>query len=455
MLSMAHRLCGLGTSFLIVILGSSCAHDMGTAPEPHAFFDVVGLLRDGAHPIVRGSRGIEDVILRLDSAAGGVGGLFADEDGALVVTLTPSGSGAAAREFLVNGIGAQRGPLMKRDGTLRAMRERHASYRFSELVAYHDAIIELLPAVDGMVSIDANERRNKVVIGVTDQQAATHVRNRIQELGLPQDAFAFTRVRSVREAASIRDHFRPTGGGMQIRVRHDVASNSWTTCTLGFNVYKHLEERYALTAGHCSGQNFGTNHFVSNPAEGSSSKRIGYVADLPSAYFCGGMLSVCRDVDVLRIRYYSSISSPGRVIHTIASGGPFAPGTLNRVSGQVWQMEEAPQTWAPADGDTVHKVGRTTGWTHGPIVTSCETWMVNYVMNVCQARVLAYADAGDSGAPVVLALDGKYYPVGIIWGTTDIFDPSSGWLRYALYTQTWRIDDEYGDLSFYLPESWL
>jgi hypothetical protein len=80
----------------------------------------------------------------------------------------------------------------------------------------------------------------------------------------------------------------------------------------------------------------------------------------------------------------------------------------------------------PPIGTTLDKIGRTTGWTYGSLVSTCETttqYENGYPTGrtlLCQNRVNAKSDFGDSGSPVFSFTEngygGNYELRGILWG---------------------------------------
>ena len=76
----------------------------------------------------------------------------------------------------------------------------------------------------------------------------------------------------------------------------------------------------------------------------------------------------------------------------------------------------------PMMGDILNKVGRTSGWTRGPVTATCFDTGVSGsappIAMLCQDRVQAYVAGGDSGSPVFEQIGG-WNPVtlvGILWG---------------------------------------
>lgn len=86
-------------------------------------------------------------------------------------------------------------------------------------------------------------------------------------------------------------------------------------------------------------------------------------------------------------------------------------------------------------GETANKVGRTTGWTYGPVIETCINSIVlgaeKPIIQLCQTRVRAGVDGGDSGSPVFRPQgnSGRSTLLGILWGgsvsgeVTFVFSP--------------------------------
>jgi hypothetical protein len=74
---------------------------------------------------------------------------------------------------------------------------------------------------------------------------------------------------------------------------------------------------------------------------------------------------------------------------------------------------------APRLGDQLNKIGRTSGWTSGPVTRTCVDTNVTStnVTMLCQHMVAATSIPGDSGSPVFRALPGDNVALaGILWG---------------------------------------
>ncbi|WP_411280059.1 hypothetical protein [Gemmatimonas sp.] len=89
-------------------------------------------------------------------------------------------------------------------------------------------------------------------------------------------------------------------------------------------------------------------------------------------------------------------------------------------------------------GQTIHKIGATTGWTSGQVERSCVNANVanSPITLLCQTFVRGLdvvVDAGDSGAPAFLQSGDENVLFGIVWGRTDVgefvFSPLEGIVR--------------------------
>lgn len=398
--------------------------------------------------------GRDRLLVELDSAVGGIGGVHLDREGVLVVSVT----GTVLADSVLSALRAhpQGNRLtVTRQGAPRSVRVERVRYRASELARFGQLIAPLLSTLGGDAFSDLDETRNVVRVGVTSDDAEARLRSEIGRMGLPQDAVTVARIRAFRDAGSLLDRFRPTGAGIQIRVRYNILQNYWETCTLGFNVTNASGQRLAMSAAHCANYTgSGQDYYVSNPTNGSSSNWIGYTSALAPTYSCNGGASACIDADVMLLTYHSNVASPARIIHTSSSGGSYAAGTLNRSSGDVWQVVGS--AYIPELNDVLHKIGRTTGWTHGYVVGVCETWYnaARNLYKMCQDRVLAYADNGDSGGPVFFedpALpDSVRVPAGISNGVVTLLEPPAPgqYVTYLVFSNRAQIASVLGALNY-------
>jgi hypothetical protein len=83
-------------------------------------------------------------------------------------------------------------------------------------------------------------------------------------------------------------------------------------------------------------------------------------------------------------------------------------------------------------GQTVNKVGRTTGWSQGAVTATCVNTNVSgsNITELCQDFVNAAVGSGDSGSPVFAITSGTNVRLlGILWGGSGnqsfVFSPLS------------------------------
>ena len=127
----------------------------------------------------------------------------------------------------------------------------------AELVSWQMALIPLLLEGTAVTLLDADEKHNRVRIGVRDLVMASEVEEEAADLGVAAQALLFVERGSPEPFSApsgntsglvgdVTDRIRPTLPGTQI------TPEDLTPCTMGFNVYTSNGSRYFLTASHCT-----------------------------------------------------------------------------------------------------------------------------------------------------------------------------------------------------------
>ena len=277
-------------------------------------------------------------------------------------------------------------------------------------------------AIEGTVFADHDENTDQLVFGVEGPNAIGPVRAAVARLGIPDDAYEIEITSPIVTTATLQDRFRPTQGGIQIHFFKFL-------CTMGFNV-DHAGGRSFITNSHCTrrqGGTEGTTYF--QPASNVDGTVIGTEADDP-AYFKGGVCPKgrqCRYSDAARVLYDAgTASNRGEIARTTgANNGSVTVAGVFNVVGQ----DNA--TTLFAIGTVVGKVGRTSGWSEGPVTRTCVATAVQgtRIVQLCQTFVAATSLSGDSGSPIFQHDGaGNAVLVGIMWGgssdgTTMVFSP--------------------------------
>jgi len=253
------------------------------------------------------------------------------------------------------------------------------------------------------VSLDTNERLNRVKIGLSRMEAQAEVERRLRALKVPPGAVMFEKQSPSRllgyPPPDPTDRTRPVVGGTQIDL----------LCTLSF-VVRRLGVDGFVTASHCSDKSGvvdGTMYDQPGQATpGSPSNRVG-TETVDPAFSTGGDCPSgrkCRISDTLFAAMTAGVTGhQGQIIHP----DPDFPANFS-IQG----------TSVPLSGETVFKVGRTTGWSDGEADDTCvDISPVDHNGNdpgntfLCQNRVKRHAVAGDSGSPVFQSIGTDPYKV--------------------------------------------
>ena len=343
----------------------------------------------------------------------GFGGFFFDRDGAPTVYLRDVSARAQVERAL--------GPWLATQGVGAApLRVRRADYDWASLERWQGRATGRALAMRGAVWVDADEARNRVTLGVERGTPAAELRSAIARLGVPSAAVVVEEVQPVRLAATLRDRVRPVVGSLQINFPGFL-------CTLGFNATRSGQRSF-ITNSHCTntqGGSEGTPYW--QPTQSLASAQIATEVADPAYTTGGGCPSGrrCRRSDAARARYASGTTSTlGSIART--------SGANNRSLAITGNFRIAAEGGASV-GQTVHKIGRTTGWTRGLVSNTCVNVNVSgsNITQLCQALVSAGVGSGDSGAPVFRrqGTGSNVTLVGILWGGSGsslyVFSPIS------------------------------
>lgn len=266
-------------------------------------------------------------------------------------------------------------------------------------------------ALPGTVFAARDEATGELVFGVEHPAVANDIAPVLARAGVPKAAYRVQVTEPIRRMSTLRDEHASLAGGVQIHWRRYL-------CTLGFSV-DHAGGRSFITNSHCTekqGSTRGTEYH--QPNRSVSPEPIGVEADDPS-YFRGGECSrgkVCRFSDAARVVYEEGVASRARIAKTsgendgsVELAGHFTIASQNNNSTTF--------------SGTVHKMGRTTGWSSGDVTHTCARVNVerSNIQLLCQTIVensgTRIVDGGDSGSPVFTRGTGDDIElVGIVWG---------------------------------------
>ncbi|HXF96322.1 MAG TPA: hypothetical protein VNI61_09510 [Gemmatimonadales bacterium] len=359
----------------------------------------------------------------LAGAIPGFGGLYL-EAGVPTVYLTDLGQEGAARAVL------------GRYG-FSGVRAVQGQFAYQDLDRWFQLLSREGLALPGTVLADLDEAANRVLIGVEHAAAAASIRGLAARLGVPAAALVVREMEPIGYAATLRDRIDPRIGGIQIHFSNFL-------CTLGFNASDGGEASF-ITNSHCTDRQGGVESTVYyQPLQSVDGTSIGtevedpaYQRNIPGC----PRGKRCRRSDAARAAYHAGISfDPGRIART---SGPNT-GSLDIVGFFDFGAEDLRDNFTV--GETLNKVGRTTGWTQGTVSNTCVTVSVSgtNIAQICQTIVsntVQIVGGGDSGSPVFVQTGASTANLsGILWGGN-----SSGTL--FVFSPLKNIEQELGNLA--------
>jgi len=387
--------------------------------------------------------------LAVATAVPGFGGYYIDENGAPTVWLTDPSRRPEAEVALA-------GFLASFGWSAADLKVRQADYDYITLDTWYRQAWPRVLALPGAVATDLDEGRNRLRFGGVDAAALTSIASTLAELNVPSAATVLQVRGPVRQAAWLRDKIRPAHGGLQINFFPLPASPLTLVCTIGFNALRGGEQSF-ITNSHCSNVQGGTttptdyyqatrglvadpNNFIAREADDPIYTAS---ADCPLG-------RECRYSDASRARYGSGqVFSIGRVARTeFINEAKISDDTATLTidaANPTWRLTAEQAT--PVMGQTLNKVGRTTGWTQGQVVATCENVSVtdSRITQLCQSQVAAHVAGGDSGSPVFGTHDdGTAFLAGILWGSST--DLVTGEVQF-IFSPLEAVERELGELT--------
>lgn len=406
------------------------AISLGCSESLHDQSSVTGPTDEPRSHSVQSTRltGTDSLFSAIEDSIPGFAGYYYGEPGSATVMLV-NGSVDTARAVAV---------LRRRVPGARfssaAVRFRTARYSFKQLAHWkHVLTLHIPPATSEFVFIDADELRNRVIVGVAGIVGEVAVTEALQSLGVPSGLVETVIVGRVNVLQSLTSSLRPTVGGLGISIN----SETGPTCTLGYNVRLNSSTgtKYGLTNSHCTATAGGTEGTVFNQAQSPSSigteyqDPVWWTSGCPSGF-------VCRYSDAAFFSYTNQSDAKAAALAR-PSGGPNGGSlTLDALNPELPVTDQISD---PVTGDStsypqtavyqLHKIGKSSGWTAGYLNRTC----VNVAQSqggvptnrilLCQHVVRAGQAEGDSGAPV-FSVDNINWPAsqwearafGILWG---------------------------------------
>ncbi len=261
-----------------------------------------------------------------------------------------------------------------------------------------------------IVYTDVDEKQNRLKIGINDSDFK-EVEKRLDQLGIPRDAVIIEKTDPIIYTATLRDRIRPIQGGLQIAF-------SIYGCTEGFNGIRSGINGF-VTASHCTNKQGGVESTQHYQPTVSTNNLIGTEIADPvysmSKCLAKGIIGrVCRYSDSEYSSLASGVSGNLGLIER--------PDSKNTYSLIIAGSFRITSEGASLVGQSVNKVGRTTGWTQGTVTNTCINVGVSgtNIVQLCQDIVSANVGPGDSGSPVFRITNNPQQNDiqlrGILWG---------------------------------------
>lgn len=389
-------------------------------------FVTLGLGTAQAKPAFDQPQTLDDLFAAVAQQAPEFGGMFLSNNGkTLRVYLTDVSPGkvAAVEMAIVDVFGADTIP----EGGIKPQRGR---YGFLQLRGWYVEMVGPILSTPGVTWTDIDEADNRLVIGVSQPLDRRRIRDALKGLSIPLNVVEIKVTGPIVPLShTVQDTFSPIQGGYQV-----IGGG---VCTLGFNAFRSLVRGF-VTNSHCTnvtwafdGGTFYQGTYAS-PVGAEMVDPPGFPC--PSPYAVG---SVCRWSDSAFVEYYSGTPWDfGIIAKTV--GLTTAPATPILAVDEFtvdpgWNMGPgrfaftSPPSQPYLLGLMLDKVGRTTGWTNGQIISTCVDysglWVGPNGVLLCQYAVGNLANGisnlGDSGSPVFRNLNDSTQRVelyGILWG---------------------------------------
>ncbi len=330
----------------------------------------------------------------------GFGGMYL-EGNILKVYLTDPTLMVSAGSVITSVFGADRIPA----GGIQVIR---GNYGFHQLSAWSNKLGAVFN-IPGVVYTDIDERANRLTVGVENQGVAASVQGMVSSVGIPQGVVNIVTAEPIYDQVTLQDQVRPIQGGLQIQFSNFL-------CSISYNAVRGGTAGF-VTASHCTDVQGGVESTLYYQPLTAGNTFIGTeTADpLYSRATCqaAGVHGnhICRYSDTSFEQLATGVTES---LGSIEQTSSVNSGSLT-IAGSFRVTSEGPSLV----GQTVNKVGRTTGWSQGQVTNTCVNTGVSgsKIVQLCQDWVSATVGPGDSGSGVFAITSGSDVQLrGTLWG---------------------------------------
>ena len=331
------------------------------------------------------------------------GGMFLEGD-ALKVYLVKPEKKLAAEDAIISVFGRESVPR----GGVKVLQ---GQYNFTKLKEWQGQMGGLFN-IPGVVFTDVDESSNRLKIGVESSNLAGVVEEEMKKQGIPKGAYIIEQTEPIVFASTLEDNIRPLQGGIQITFSNNP--RYYYACTLGFNGVRSGVNGFVVNS-HCTYDQGGVDSTSYYQSLISPGNHIGTeIAD--PLYTSGGECPSGKDC-----RYSDSAFAERDPGVTADLGFIKKTDSVNTNSLTIVGSFRIVSEGSSLAGQTLNKVGRTTGWTQGQVTGTCVNTGVSgtKIVQLCQDFVNAGVGSGDSGSPVFIITNGNDVELrGILWGSS-------------------------------------
>ena len=349
---------------------------------------------------LRAAKGLDDMFDDIATSVPGFGGMYLDGN-TLKVYLTDPAQKVMAEHAITAVFGAARIPA----GGVQTLK---GAYGYHQLHTWYNHIGAVFN-IQGVVYTDIDEKANRLTVAVENQGLVASVQTEVFTAGVPQSAVNIVMADPIYTQVTLQDQVRPIQGGLQIQFSNFL-------CSISYNAVRNGVAGF-VTASHCTdvqGGVEGTLYYqpltASNTFIGTEIADPTYTRATCTAAGIHGN-HICRYSDTSFEQLANGVQqSLGSIEQTDAVN----TGSLT-IAGSFRVVSEGPSLV----GQTVNKVGRTTGWSQGQVTNTCVNTGVSgsKIVQLCQDWVSATVGPGDSGSGVFAITSGSDVQLrGTLWG---------------------------------------
>jgi hypothetical protein len=305
-------------------------------------------------------------------------------------------------------------------------------YDFGQLSRWYSQMRPVL-GMDGVVFTDIDEAQNRLKIGVEADASVEQIQLALNQLEVPGEAVSIVVTEPIVafKGKTLVERVQPFGGGIQLLFPNPMPGFV-SVCTLGFNILLDAPGRsqhHFVTNSHCTFNRGVVDNtpYYQQPVAPLDPKQLIAIEVVDPPFFVTGCPYapfgfVCRWSDAAIARYLTARTPVklGAIYRTAFFGTGASAGSIEIDRNNPKFFSITNEVPFPLGGEILDKVGRTTGWTRGPVVSTCVDTGVSgtNIAMLCQDFVEAAVGGGDSGSPVFQQVeDSKNATLyGILWG---------------------------------------